>query len=305
MSDRKPCVKCGRTIDAYARICPFCNWDQDEPVMARAPQPVEGPLPEYHPPQDLRWRKPVFGAAGGVLAVILAFVVGVHVHGRKPPENVPGKETPAQAAAAAAASAYAADRPRANVTLVPDDGKGPAVEEPITSAPNTQTAQGVPNELQRTDATAVSSDEYAQMAQRAKAEKKRMAALVDPRSVAGIAYQPVGAAAIPRPAARPSTAAPPPMYSSAPEPSRAMRTGPVPESQPLPRIHVPVTTVARLQLMIDAEGRVRDVNVQQGLGPETGTLIASVQRWKFKPATMNGQPVPSAFAVELSFHADE
>jgi len=299
MSDRKPCVKCGRTIDAYARICPFCNWDQDEPIVAQAAAPVEGPLPEYHPPADLRWRKPLFSAVGGVLAVILAFVIGVHVHGRKPPETVPGKEAPPPVATANARPA-----PRANVRLVPDDGASPAIEEPITSAPNTQTAQGVPNELQRTDATAVSSDEYAQMAQRAKAEKKRMAALVDPRSVAGIAYQPVGAAAIPRPAARPSTA-PPPMYSSAPEPSRAMRTGPVPESQPLPRIHVPVTTVARLQLMIDAEGRVRDVNVQQGLGPETGTLIASVQRWKFKPATMNGQPVPSAFAVELSFHADE
>jgi len=300
MSDRKPCVKCGRTIDAYARICPFCNWDQDEPIVAQAAAPVEGPLPEYHPPADLRWRKPLFSAVGGVLAVILAFVIGVHVHGRKPPETVPGKEAPPPVATANARPA-----PRANVRLVPDDGASPVIEEPITSAPNTQTAQGVPNELQRTDATAVSSDEYAQMAQRAKAEKKRMAALVDPRSVAGIAYQPVGAAAIPRPAARPSTAAPPPMYSSAPEPSRAMRTGPVPESQPLPRIHVPVTTVARLQLMIDAEGRVRDVNVQQGLGPETGTLIASVQRWKFKPATMNGQPVPSAFAVELSFHADE
>jgi len=288
MSDRKTCVKCGRSIDRYARLCPFCNWDQEQPVPAQTSAPTVGPLPEYVPPAETRWRKPVFGAIGGLLGVIVAFMIGIHVHGKKPPENVPGHEPQAPVSAV-----QNAQRPHANVTLVPDNGAAPSVEEPITSAPATQTAQGVPTELQRADATAVSSDEYAQMAKRAKAEKKRMAALVDPRSITGAAYD-----AIAQP--QRSRSLPQPMMSAASE-----RTSPEPESQPLPRIRVRETSVARLELTVGADGRVEGVNVRQGLGEETATLIAAVQRWHFKPATQNGVPVAAPFTVELSFHADE
>src|SRR5205085_5656007 len=142
MSERKTCVKCGRSIDRYARMCPFCNWDQNEPVPAQASAPAVGALPDYAPPAETRWRKPVFGVIGAVLGVILAFVIGIHVHGKKAPD-VTGT------AATLPTGAQESQRPRANVTLVPDNSAAPSAEQPITSAPATQTAQGLPNELQR------------------------------------------------------------------------------------------------------------------------------------------------------------
>ena len=95
------------------------------------------------------------------------------------------------------------------------------------------------------------------------------------------------------------------MTSAQPAEEHIMRTPPEPEAQPLPRIHVRETSVARLALTIGADGRVENVNVEQGLGDQTATLIAAVQRWYFKPATQNGVPVAAPFSVELSFHADE
>jgi TonB family protein len=96
------------------------------------------------------------------------------------------------------------------------------------------------------------------------------------------------------------------MTPAPPERPRAVaRTVPIPEYQPLPRLRVRANSVARVQLTIGADGRVHDVNVQQGIGPNTGALIAVMQRWRFKPATENGSPVAAPFTVELSFHADE
>jgi TonB family protein len=285
MSDGKACVKCGRRIDAVARICPFCNWDQNEPVVAKA-QPAVGALPEYVPPSETRWRKPVFGAIGGVLGVILAFVIGIHVHGKKPPVVAADHEAPA-------AAAQGAERPHANVMLVPESGPAPSVEEPITSAPASGSAQGLNAEMQRTDATAASSAEYAQMAQRAQAERKPQAALVDPRSITGAAYD-NGA---PRRAS-----SPPPMYSSSTERARPVpHTVPIPEYQPLPRMSVAPNSTAKVELMIGPDGRVHDINVRQGVGPNTGQLVAAMQGWRFKPATVNGNPVSAAFTVQLSF----
>jgi TonB family protein len=298
MSDRKTCVKCGRTIDRFSKICPFCNWDQNEPIVAKA-APAEGPLPAYQPPAEPRWRKPIFGAIGGFLGIIAAFVIGVHVHGNKPPTTGPGHEAPV-----AAPPALAQERPHANVTLVPDAGPAPSVEQPITSAPATETAQGLNNELQRTDATAASSNEYAQMAKRAQAEKKRMAAVVDPRSITGAAYDAVG----PHEERSSEPASLPPAMYSPLRPSltpAVQRTSPVPEYQPLPRVRVRVRSVARVELIVGPDGRVRDINVQQGLGSNTAALINAVQSWRFKPATENGHPVAAPFTVELSFNADE
>jgi len=297
MSDRKTCVKCGRTIDRFAKICPFCNWDQNEPVVAKA-APAEGALPAYQPPAEKRWRKPIFGAIGGFLGIIAAFVIGVHVHGNKPP-IAPGHEAPV------AAPAPAQERPHANVTLVPDAGPAPSIEQPITSAPATESAQGLTNELQRTDATAASSDQYAQMAKRAHAEKQRMAALVDPRSITGAAWG-AGAHAGEQTENAPQTL-PPAMYSAQrPSVTPAVeRTSPIPEYQPLPRVRVRERAVARIALLVGPDGRVHDVSVQRGLGRNTAALINAVQAWRFKPATENGHPVAAPFTVELSFNADE
>ena len=63
MSDRKPCVRCGRTIDGFARICPYCNWDQNAPVPANEPQQTVAT--DYRPPEETKLRKYVLGGIGG------------------------------------------------------------------------------------------------------------------------------------------------------------------------------------------------------------------------------------------------
>jgi TonB family protein len=85
----------------------------------------------------------------------------------------------------------------------------------------------------------------------------------------------------------------------------ASRTNPIPEYQPIPQIHVSRNTTARFELTVGADGRVKEVNVRDGVPGETAKLIAAVQSWRFRPATQNGQPVQAPFTVDISFHGDE
>jgi len=158
MSEKRRCIRCDRAIDAVAKICPFCNWDQSDLAVAR----VE-PTPEttYIPPVERPWRRYGFLTAGGIFLLIAAFALGSIIQGRKPPvrglENQ--GETPDKPTTTAAGSG-----PRTNVTLVPTNASDTVpVDQPITSAPVAAPAQGVPAEYQRSDATAVSSVEYAQL----------------------------------------------------------------------------------------------------------------------------------------------
>ena len=118
MSNRKPCIRCQRSIDEHARICPFCNWDQSEPV----PPPDETPAPPlYVPPSQGPWHGRLLAVAAFVALIIIAFVVGMFIHGFEPSEvkaaqmknNAPASTTPPH---------------RSNVTLVPVTGSGPERE---------------------------------------------------------------------------------------------------------------------------------------------------------------------------------
>lgn len=283
MSDRKPCVRCGRTIDGYAKICPYCNWDQTAPVPATAPRQV---ATDYVPPEDTKLRKYAFGALGGVAMVIVLFFVGAHVHGRNPPPVTSTEQAPAPGGSATL-------QQRTNVTLVPDNEPAPpAPGQAITSAPVSDTAQGLSSQTERTDATAVSSVEYSQMAQRAAAEaarKDKTTALVDPMTIQGNAYG--------NPAPRPMTS------SSSVVTRRVVRTPPIPEYQALPDLGVRDNVTARLELTIGPDGRVREINVLEPLPGRTPQLLQAVQAWRFKPATQNGTPVSATFTTSLSFHA--
>jgi hypothetical protein len=285
MSDRKPCVRCGRAIDGYARLCPYCNWDQSAPVPAEAAQQTVAT--DYKPPEETKMRKYVLGGVGGFVMVIVLFFVGAHVHGKGPP--------PVTATEQAAAPAGAAtSQQRTNVTLIPDNGPAPAQPgQPVTSAPVSDTAQGLANQTDRTDATAASSVEYSQMAQRVAAEaaRKKTSGLVDPLTIQGNAYG--------NPLPRPMTSS----TTSSTNVARraASRTPPVPEYQGLPDIGVRGYANARLLLTISADGRVSGVNVIQPLPGATPQLLAAVQAWRFKPATQNGTPVPSTFMTSLQF----
>src|SRR5207302_7320518 len=83
MTDRKPCIRCERSIDGYARACPYCNWDQSQAALP--PQQAPGP-PAYVPPDDRRIQGKLLGAIAFVALLIIAFVVGTFIHGYEPNE---------------------------------------------------------------------------------------------------------------------------------------------------------------------------------------------------------------------------
>jgi len=281
MTNRKPCIRCRRAIDAWAGTCPFCNWRQTvPPPTAEAAAP---PLAlQYTPPEEMDARK-LAGIAGTILlSLVLAFLVGMVINRDGAPKQAPDE-------LAQQTAEHNAEHPqtkRADTPLIPA-GQGGIENVPITSAP----APGqVPNEYQRRDATAVSADEYAQLAMRAHAEPKRKTpVLVDPRSLTGPAYP------------RKLNSGQTPTQLSADH--ARVRTRPVPQYQPIPPMSG--SGKARFTLVIGTDGRVKDVNVEQMLRHgNNAALLGAVQSWRFKPATENGEPVAAPYSVEISFHRE-
>jgi TonB family protein len=287
MAERKPCVRCERPIDAYARSCVYCSWDQ------ATPRPVETAAttaaPAYTPPPDTRIRNRLLGAAAFVALVIIAFVVGSLVH------SDPNEAKAAQTTAHLSSPAAADSRSRTTVTLVPVDSDGSAqYESPVTTAPaQSPSAGNVEVNGDRTDATALPSDAYSAAAQRAKAERdvRTNKGVIDPRTIAG-SVEPRSERATPSSDARPA----PIRAASVPH------TEPIPLYQPVPPMRVDRPTNARLILTVGSEGRVRDISIAQSIPDEMPRLIAAVQSWRFKPATQNGHPVTSSFAVDITVH---
>lgn len=306
--EQQPCIRCARAIDAWAKICPYCNWDQSAtPPAQEPPKPIA--VQEYRPPSEFDLKKKAIFAGIGVLTLILAFVIGMVINSDDTPKEAPKTVEEQAAEELQAQQRQASPVRRADTTLVPA-GEAGGIEQPITSAP-VALAPGMPaNDYQRTDATAVSSVEYTEMAKRAKAEKARLAAALDPRSLTGPAYT-APAPSRPRPAA---PALPPSMASSSnagadsstpstalEQPARraSLRTRPIPEYQPLPSLGSVGT--AKLSLMIGADGRVKQVDIDRPLQRNTAQLISAVQSWRFKPATENGDPVAAPYSVEITF----
>jgi protein TonB len=310
MSERKPCIRCERAIDQWARICPFCNWDQNQAVPANHAQQIPHAAATYVPPAEFDLKKKAWMGVGALVMLIASFAVGAFINSDDAPKKAPESVVAQSAEEAARAEAL---RHRADTPLVPA-GEG-GIEQPITSAPSVP-VQGAtaPSDYDRSDATAVSSVEYQQLAQRAKAEKERMAALVDPRSLSGPAYAqaagraPVRRATPPRPplmpappATAPSNAAasaPPPVAASPRERATRGDSAPVPEYQPIPSLNT--RGRARLELVIGPDGRVKQVHVRNAVRG-TAELINAVRSWRFRPAMENGRPVTGAYNVEISF----
>lgn len=279
MSDKKYCVRCTRSIDRYAKSCVYCNWDQ----AAMPPTTSESTAAStYVPPPDNRARNRLLGIAALVSLVIIAFVVGMLIHGFEP-SAIKTEQT------ASTSTQVVTSTPHSPVTLVPatDGGPAPVLEQPITSAP-AQTPGQEPN-----DATALPSDQYAAIAAQARAQKAARNAPVDPRTLRGNAYQ--------EPPHRERTAANPPMASS----SGVVKTEAYPEYKPLPSdLHLVNQATARLTLTVGADGQVKDVDITEPIPGATPQLIAAVQRWKFRPATENGIPVPARVAVTITLHGN-
>lgn len=289
--EQQPCTRCARTIDASAKICPYCNWDQ-----SLAPPAVEPPKPQavvnYKPPAEFDLRKKAMFAGGGAIVLVAAFAVGMVINSDGAPKNAPKTVEEQQVAEDQEARTTSVPK-RADTPLVPVEGPA-GIEQPITSAPVSATP-GLDSDYQRSDATAVSASDYAELAKRAQAEKKRVAAAVDPRTLTGPAYVP------PPPRREPAAPAAGAGAGAESQPGRrlSMRTRPVPQYQPLPSISS--TGKARLSLLIGADGRVKEIDIERALGRDTAELVSAVRSWRFKPATLNGEPVAAPYSVEISF----
>ena len=58
-----------------------------------------------------------------------------------------------------------------------------------------------------------------------------------------------------------------------------------------------------LDLVVDADGLPRDVNVWHRLSPEFDeAAIDAVKTWKFSPATKDSRPIATQIKVEVNFH---
>ena len=277
MSEHKRCVRCERAIDSYASVCPYCNWNQSTPPPVREVVPVE--VAQYKPPEERNAKQKLTFAGIGFVILIFAFAGGMIINRDGTPKTAPQTvdETPD--------TTHVSAPRRADTQLIPTNEPG-GIEQPITSAPASGPVPGTPaNEWDRSDATAVSSAEYAQLAQRAMAEKKKPQPLVDPRSLTGAAY---AQDAHRRPIANRVASA---------------RTRPVPEYQGLPPMRAQGSAV--LDLTIGPNGRVTGINVRRAPSGGTGALINAVQHWRFRPATMNGEPVSAPYSVQIQFNGHE
>ena len=270
MANRKSCIKCGRNIDESARVCPYCNWYQSQPVPAAKPAPV---VVEQHASLDPRARTGILSALTFGFLMMVAFTIGAFVRGARPANAAePAANAPAQPASA-----------HAIVTLVPvTEGvaAGPT-ESPITTVPPQDTTKT----LGPSDATALPSEQYAAAAARLRQQQDQpTGSMIDPRSITGgPAYEP--------PVSRPAH----------PRAVTNVDTQPVPVYQPVPDVRVNRVETAQLSLIVGTDGRVHDIDVQRGAPDVMASLISEVQRWRFRPATQNGQPVSARFTVNVTF----
>ncbi|MGH9421307.1 MAG: energy transducer TonB [Thermoanaerobaculia bacterium] len=282
MPEQKPCIRCQRPIDPYARLCVYCNWDQanthpDQSAFAPA-------APPYVPPPDNRIRNRFF-AAVAIGALVIVFMIGSLV--RASSEN--------SKAAQAALQTTQDSEPHSTVTLVPvEGGDSLQPESPVTTAPvQSPSAGNVEVNGERTDATALPSDAYSAAARRASAERalRTTAGPVDPRTIGG-SIEPRHARSVP--------AAPAQADQATQQTASLPHTKPIPLYRPVPSMSVDRSVSARLFLTIGSDGRVHDINVGQSIPGEMPRLIASVQNWRYKPATLNGEPVTSTLTVDIN-----
>jgi periplasmic protein TonB len=61
--------------------------------------------------------------------------------------------------------------------------------------------------------------------------------------------------------------------------------------------------IVQLMVVVGSDGHVYDIRVRQSLGMGLDEkAIEAVRNWRFRPATLNGQPVATQIAVQVDFH---
>jgi protein TonB len=72
-----------------------------------------------------------------------------------------------------------------------------------------------------------------------------------------------------------------------------------------PARHARVTGVVVVEAVINRQGAVEDVKVLKGLPMGLSEeAVAAVRRWRFKPGTLNGEPVDVIFSLTVNFKMD-
>jgi protein TonB len=56
---------------------------------------------------------------------------------------------------------------------------------------------------------------------------------------------------------------------------------------------------------IDTAGRVKGVKVLSGHPVLSGAAVNAVLKWRYRPATLNGQPVETTVAIKVMFSPDK
>lgn len=326
MHEKTRCLRCSRKIDAYAKLCPFCNYDQQAgapvvppPRIGEDGNVIETPMtpPPIIPQKSGFQGKRVLIVLAVVLLLASTFAVGALV-------NVIGsrsrltKQAAAQDAEKAAQEAPQATQSRpadslGDLRLVPVDPQAP-VGEAITSIPLKDPDANIPQELQRSDATALPSEQYARILEEARPQRVPAGAVVDPRTLPG-GIEEIRRAEQARlqkeqrdrqVAAAAARAAETESSEPETEGSGASTTNPVPTHQPLPdidRTKIKQDGRMRFDLRVGADGRVKEVRIIEAMPGLTSQTVSAVQQWRFKPATRNGEPVEGNFQVDISYNA--
>ena len=134
--------------------------------------------------------------------------------------------------------------------------------------------------------------------------------LGDMRTVAAGFLELSAAAAAPPPPPKPEPKPEPPAPPAAPvrEVYTFEDAGVVPPviiRQELPRVQPSVTAQARdrglLEIVIDQQGRVTGMTLRRSIHPlYDGLLMSAAQEWRYKPATLNGQPVKFLKIIQIT-----
>lgn len=309
-----PCPHCGRVIDALARMCVYCNRDPQAPPSPKkveaAPLPPPPPsastnavaatvMPKIRAAEQKVGGK-VLGIAAAAMLLMASFAVGglYYAFSKKSP-TVAAEGTP-----------LVVDREQPDVVGLAMPTGAPVVTAvptgSYTSAPPPAPGMPVPAAAMQAgaDATALPSDQYAQIAAQAQ-RVSNTPTTFQPADPLLVATPPPGGGA---PAAQ-QTVRRPPLPQADRAVSAAERRQPTgqyerarPLSQPLPGFgRVNKAGTVRLSLTIGTSGNVEEVQVLESVSGLTPKVIAAVQRWRFKPATRGGEPVRSQYPVDITF----
>jgi len=65
-----------------------------------------------------------------------------------------------------------------------------------------------------------------------------------------------------------------------------------------------ISGTVSLMATVDTAGKVKGVKVLDGQPILSGAAVNAVLKWRYKPATLNGQPVETTVPIKVTFTSD-